>query len=57
MTDGGDTAFLPWEGPGGALDTGDARTDRAQRAIDTSVLATRRATFGLLGLDPEDPRD
>ncbi|OXR40992.1 Acetoin utilization protein AcuC [Nocardia cerradoensis] len=57
MGDGGDTAFLPWEGPGGALDTGDAHLDRAQRAIDTSVLATRRATYGLLGLDPEDPRD
>ncbi|MFG3522091.1 acetoin utilization protein AcuC [Nocardia nova] len=57
MGDGGDTAFTPWEGPGGALDTGDARIDRVQRAIDTSVLATRRATYGLLGLDPEDPRD
>ncbi|AHH20120.1 putative acetoin dehydrogenase [Nocardia nova SH22a] len=57
MGDGGDTSFLRWEGPGGALDTGDAHADRAQRAIDTAVLATRRATYGLLGLDPEDPRD
>ncbi|WP_063014579.1 acetoin utilization protein AcuC [Nocardia kruczakiae] len=57
MGDGGDTAFIPWQGPGGALDTGDAHLDRAQRAIDTAVLATRRATYGLLGLDPEDPRD
>ena len=57
MGDGGDTDFVPWDGPGGVLDTGDAHTDRAQRAIDTAVLATRRATFGLLGLDPEDPRD
>lgn len=57
MGDGGDTAHRPWDGPGGTGETGDARTDRAQRAIDTAVLATRRATFGLLGLDPEDPRD
>ncbi|MCC3312185.1 acetoin utilization protein AcuC [Nocardia africana] len=57
MGDGGDTTYTPWEGPGGAIDTGDATVDRAQRAIDTSVLATRRATYGLLGLDPEDPRD
>ncbi len=57
MSDGGDTAFARWDGPGGAPETGDARVDRAQRAVDTAVLATRRATFGLLGLDPEDPRD
>lgn len=57
MGDGGDIAYRPWDGPGGTGETGDARLDRAQRAIDTAVLATRRATFGLLGLDPEDPRD
>ncbi|WP_370465355.1 acetoin utilization protein AcuC [Nocardia sp. CS682] len=57
MGDGGDIAYRPWDGPGGTGETGDARFDRAQRAIDTAVLATRRATFGLLGLDPEDPRD
>ncbi|WP_228002066.1 acetoin utilization protein AcuC [Nocardia australiensis] len=57
MGDGGDIAYQPWDGPGGTGTTGDARTDRAQRAVDTAVLATRRATFGLLGLDPEDPRD
>ncbi|MFI9510313.1 acetoin utilization protein AcuC [Nocardia sp. NPDC052566] len=57
MGDGGDIAYRRWDGPGGTGETGDARTDRAQRAIDTAVLATRRATFGLLGLDPEDPRD
>jgi acetoin utilization protein AcuC len=57
MGDGGDIAYHPWDGPGGTGETGDARADRAQRAIDTAVLATRRATFGLLGLDPEDPRD
>lgn len=57
MTDGGDTAFLPWDGPGGVLDTADTHADRAQRAIDTAVMATRRATFALLGLDPEDSRD
>ncbi|MEV6276159.1 acetoin utilization protein AcuC [Nocardia sp. NPDC051832] len=57
MGDGGDVTFSPWDGPGGTGETGDAHTDRAQRAVDTAVLATRRATFGLLGLDPEDPRD
>ncbi|MEV6427162.1 acetoin utilization protein AcuC [Nocardia sp. NPDC051463] len=57
MGDGGDIAYRRWDGPGGTGETGDARFDRAQRAIDTAVLATRRATFGLLGLDPEDPRD
>ncbi|MEG8178675.1 acetoin utilization protein AcuC [Nocardia terpenica] len=57
MGDGVDPAFDRWDGPGGTRETGDERTDRAQRALDTAVLATRRATFGLLGLDPEDPRD
>ncbi|MEU1429725.1 acetoin utilization protein AcuC [Nocardia sp. NPDC005746] len=57
MGDGADTAFARWDGPGGGRDTGDERVDRARRALDTSVLATRRASFGLLGLDPEDPRD
>ncbi|SUA80134.1 Acetoin utilization protein AcuC [Nocardia otitidiscaviarum] len=57
MGDGGDIAFERWDGPGGGRETGDERADRARRALDTSVLATRRATFGLLGLDPEDPRD
>lgn len=57
MGDGADPAFDRWDGPGGTRETGDERVDRAQRALDTAVLATRRATFGLLGLDPEDPRD
>ncbi|WP_280405211.1 acetoin utilization protein AcuC [Nocardia brasiliensis] len=57
MGDGGDIDYRPWDGPGGTGETGDARLDRAQRAVDTAVLATRRASFGLLGLDPEDPRD
>ncbi|MFI5779696.1 acetoin utilization protein AcuC [Nocardia sp. NPDC051570] len=57
MSDGVEPAFTRWDGPGGTAETGDERHDRAQRALDTSVLATRRATFGLLGLDPEDPRD
>ncbi|MBF6435957.1 acetoin utilization protein AcuC [Nocardia cyriacigeorgica] len=57
MSDGADVSFQRWDGPGGTAETGDARTDRAQRAIDTAVLATRRACFGPLGLDPEDPRD
>lgn len=57
MGDGGDCAFRPWDGPGGTVETGDARLDRAQRSVDSAVLATRRASFALLGLDPEDPRD
>lgn len=57
MGDGADIAFRRWDGPGGTAETGDARLDRAQRAVDTAVLATRRACFGPLGLDPEDPRD
>lgn len=57
MGDGVDITFRPWDGPGGTAETGDAGFDRAQRAIDTAVLATRRACFGPLGLDPEDPRD
>lgn len=57
MGDGVDIAFRRWDGPGGTAETGDARFDRAQRAVDTAVLATRRACFGPLGLDPEDPRD
>ncbi|MFC9896345.1 acetoin utilization protein AcuC [Nocardia sp. NPDC127579] len=57
MGDGGDVTYRAWDGPGGTGETGDAHLDRAQRAVDTAVLATRRATFGLLGLDPEDPRD
>ncbi|MGC9666498.1 acetoin utilization protein AcuC [Planosporangium sp. 12N6] len=46
MTDGVDPAYLPWS-PGFA----------APDAIDRAVLATRRAVFPLLGLDPADPRD
>ncbi|WP_019927936.1 acetoin utilization protein AcuC [Nocardia sp. BMG111209] len=57
MGDGADLSFTRWDGPGGTPETGDERADRAQRAVDTAVLATRRATFGLLGLDAEDPRD
>lgn len=57
MGDGGDIAYRPWDGPGGTPETGDPRVDRAQRAVDTAVTATRRAVFGLLGLDAEDPRD
>jgi acetoin utilization protein AcuC len=46
MTDGGDPAYHPWS-PG--FDAPDA--------IDRTILATRRAVFPLLGLDPADPRD
>ena len=44
MTEGGYTGFSRWDS------LGDSRVDRA-------VLRTRRATFPLLGLDPDDPRD
>jgi acetoin utilization protein AcuC len=57
MGEGTTPEFTRWDGPGGAPDSGDARADRAQRAVDTAVLATRRAAYPLLGLDPEDPRD
>jgi acetoin utilization protein AcuC len=57
MGDGAAAGYVRWDGPGGAPDTGDARADRAQHAVDTALLATRRAVYPLLGLDPEDPRD
>ncbi|MFD3745122.1 acetoin utilization protein AcuC [Nocardia sp. NPDC058633] len=57
MGDGGDIAYRAWDGPGGTPEIGDAGQIRAQRAVDTAITATRRASFGLLGLDPEDPRD
>jgi len=44
MSDGVDVAFEPW--------SGEAGTD-----LDAAVLATRRAVFPLLGLDPDDHRD
>ena len=44
MTDGADAAYEPW---GRAAAT----------AVDRAILATRRAVFPLLGLDPHDPRD
>jgi acetoin utilization protein AcuC len=46
MTDGVDPAYDPWS-PGFA----------APDAVDRAILATRRAVFPLLGLDPADPRD
>jgi acetoin utilization protein AcuC len=46
MTDGVDPAYDPWS-PG--FDAPDA--------IDRAILATRKAVFPLLGLDPSDPRD
>lgn len=44
MSDGGDTEFARW--------SGGASTD-----VDAAILATRRASFPLHGLDPDDPRD
>ncbi|MGF7124936.1 acetoin utilization protein AcuC [Rhodococcus sp. TAF43] len=57
MGESGDTAYMPWDGPGGTPETGVASMDRALTRIDAAIIATRRATFPLLGLDPEDPRD
>ncbi|AOW92466.1 acetoin utilization protein AcuC [Rhodococcus sp. WMMA185] len=57
MSDGGEVDYLPWDGPGGAPETGVPAVDRALHRIDSAVVATRRACFPLLGLDPEDPRD
>ncbi|HEX6499603.1 MAG TPA: acetoin utilization protein AcuC [Micromonosporaceae bacterium] len=45
LTDGGQTDFTPWA-PGTTPDS-----------IDRAILATRRAVFPLLGLDPYDSRD
>lgn len=57
MGEGGDVSYLNWDGPGGAPTTGIASVDRALTRIDSAIIATRRACFPLLGLDPEDPRD
>ncbi|WP_245672887.1 acetoin utilization protein AcuC [Aldersonia kunmingensis] len=57
MGDGELAHYLPWDGPGGAPETGDSAYDRALVRVDGSIQATRRAVFPLLGLDPDDPRD
>ncbi|MCQ4122250.1 acetoin utilization protein AcuC [Rhodococcus tibetensis] len=57
MGDSGEVDYLPWDGPGGTPETGNPSVDRALTRIDSAVIATRRACFPLLGLDPEDPRD
>lgn len=44
MSDGDDTAFVPW---------GDGEDD----PVDVAIRETRRAVFPLHGLDPDDPRD
>jgi acetoin utilization protein AcuC len=45
LTDGGPPRWEPWQ-PTGQAD-----------AVDRAILATRKAVFPLLGLDPHDPRD
>lgn len=57
MSDGGDVDYAHWDGPGGAPETGVAARDRAITRVDSAIMASRRACFPLLGLDPEDPRD
>lgn len=44
MTEGADLTFAPWD-----LDH--------EESVDRSIAATRRASFPLFGLDPDDPRD
>ena len=44
MTEGGYTGFARW----------DAFTENR---VDRAILRTRRASFPLFGLDPDDPRD
>ncbi|MGB6183116.1 MAG: acetoin utilization protein AcuC [Rhodococcus sp. (in: high G+C Gram-positive bacteria)] len=57
MSDDGDIDYPPWDGPGGSPESGVEHVDRAVSRIDTAIVATRRAVYPLLGLDPEDPRD
>jgi acetoin utilization protein AcuC len=57
MSDDGDVHYLPWDGPGGTPVSGISSDDRALARVDSAIIATRRACFPLLGLDPEDPRD
>ncbi|MEE2032784.1 acetoin utilization protein AcuC [Rhodococcus chondri] len=57
MGEDADVSYLAWDGPGGTPETGVASLDRALTRIDSAIIATRRACFPLLGLDPEDPRD
>jgi acetoin utilization protein AcuC len=45
MTDGSPATYRTWE-PSGEPD-----------AVDRAIMATRKASFPLLGLDPHDPRD
>jgi len=45
LTDGGLAPWQPWQ-PSGEPD-----------AVDRAIMATRKAVFPLLGLDPYDPRD
>jgi acetoin utilization protein AcuC len=45
MTDDADAAYQPWQ-PEGEPD-----------AVDRAIIATRKAVFPVLGLDPHDPRD
>ena len=57
MGDGGDVDFPRWGGPGGFVEGSEEAADRALERVDSAIIATRRASFPLLGLDPEDPRD
>jgi acetoin utilization protein AcuC len=45
MTDGGDTTYEPWQ-PG-----------EPASSLDRSIAQTRRQSFPIFGLDPDDPRD
>lgn len=56
MSDEGNVDYVAWDGDSGQLPP-DGITEKAQQQTDRAILATRRAVFGLHGLDPEDPRD
>jgi acetoin utilization protein AcuC len=53
--EGADITFQRWGGPGEPSES--EAPDGDDVRADAAVLATRRAVFPILGLDPEDPSD
>ncbi|MEJ3743519.1 acetoin utilization protein AcuC [Actinomycetes bacterium KLBMP 9797] len=45
MTDDADVSYRPWQ------------PESEPNAVDRAIMATRKAVFPLVGLDPHDPRD
>jgi acetoin utilization protein AcuC len=54
--EGADITFRRWGGPGEPSEIEEHDVDDVVRA-DAAILATRRAVFPILGLDPDDPSD